>query len=189
MKKQWFSIALLLLCPLIFCACGGGETEHPGIEDPCTVTYTWYLSTSMEEPHSYSVEIPRGSLAQNISLPGDDAYKLEGWYYGDRKWDFLRPVEKDIVLEANWSRRDYTVSYMIGDYVRAEALFCYGEKAGDPYAENPERFTDTDEWKEMLEKGYTFAGWVLDGQLWDFENDIVKKDMVLEALFVPAENG
>jgi hypothetical protein len=189
-KKTICACLLTVLCFLLF-GCGdpsGGKLPNlPSEDDLCTVTYIYNLPPS-EEPREYVEKVLRGGLASPMSLPGDEQYEMEGWYCGDKKWDFIRdPVTEDIRLEVNWTRREYTVGYRIGDYVRADLIVYYGEKAFDPYLESPERFDTTEEWKDMKEQGYVFVGWTYEGRLWNFETDTVTKNIVLDACFLPAD--
>ena len=190
LKKSICVCLLAMLCLLLF-GCGapgsGNLPDLPDTGDLCTVTYIYNLPPS-QEPLEYVEKVLRGGFASPISLPGDEQHELEGWYCGDKKWDFFRdPVTEDICLEVNWARREYSVGYRIGDYVRADLIVYYGETAFDPYLESPERFESTEEWKDMQEQGYVFAGWTCEGKLWNFETDIVTKNIVLDAYFLPAD--
>ncbi|MBQ8350916.1 MAG: InlB B-repeat-containing protein [Clostridia bacterium] len=185
--RKYACIWLLLVCTALLFGCGTGEQPSLPEIEYCNVTYSFAMP-SEAGPREYTEKVVRGKYALAWSLPGDEQYELEGWYCNGTKYDFYEtPITEDIRLEANWIRREYLVKYRIGDYVRAQSAVYYGDRAGDAYQDVPHRFTETDEWKEMLEQGYVFAGWMLDGELWDFENDVVTEDITLDAYFVLAD--
>lgn len=188
MKKKYLYICLLLACALLFAACGGPGTvsETPEKKTHCTITYLSRMPSETETTTSTKTVL-RGEMAQDVSLPGNEVYVLEGWYHNGEKWDFdAAPVTEDITLEANWVHREYTVQYCIDGAVRMATAVYYGETTGDPYVEMHDRLTASADWKKKIEDGYIFVGWTKDGVLWNFEEDVVTADIKLEARFVPA---
>ena len=191
MKKSLFCLLLCLLValPLSACAAPQNTPDEPNADHYYTVTYTniTFPSADTQAP-DWQERVLRGSLAPAMSLAGDEQYVLEGWYCDGVKWDFNRhAVTSDICLVANWVKREYTVGYRILEEIRLEGIVYYGETAGDPYVDMYDRFISTIEYQDMIEQGYVFVGWMLEDKRWDFENDVVTEDIVLDALFLPAD--
>lgn len=187
MKKSLLAVLLLLFCAFSLCACQAEEV--PEVKPPvCTVTYIWQSPASPLGPKTYTTEVVRGSCLHSVHDGENEEYFIEGWYREDgRKWDFGDPVLEDMTLEANFIKRTYTVTYMALGVERAESERQYGAKAIDVYVERPELVSAFPAWEEKIASGYRFAGWTLNGELWDFENDVVTGHIVLEALFLPVE--
>jgi hypothetical protein len=186
--KKYIWISLLLLAALLLAACGG-QGNLPDLPDAsyCTVTFYYGLPTNSDPAQVFTEKVLKGTPVQGQSLAGDNQYELEGWYLNGERWDFDTPVTEDIRLEPNWIRREYIVGYRLGEHIRIEGVVYYGDTAGDPYRDTPDRFTALEEWKDMTEQGYVFLGWMYEGELWDFENNIVTENIVLDAYFVPAD--
>ncbi|MCI7242841.1 MAG: InlB B-repeat-containing protein [Lachnobacterium sp.] len=116
-----------------------------------------------------------------ISKPSDpymsDFYKVEfeGWYKDKectQKWDFATDtVTNDMTIYANWNstEREVTFNYS-GKRVDSTKTVTKGSTITEPY--------------EPTVRGYELEGWYKDKectQKWNFETDIVTKDMTLYA--------
>lgn len=186
-KKHRFFAFLLLLCITLLVGCDAGlQPAQPNEGVYYNVTYI--LNMPNEPYREYTEKVLRGEYAPYCSQPGNEQYELAGWYCNGEEFDFYTtPITEDIRVEPNWILRQYTVQYRIVEQVRVETVVYYGDKTGDPYQDLPERFASIEEWAQLLEQGYVFVGWMLDGELWDFENDVVTEDIVLDAYFVLAD--
>ena len=104
----------------------------------------------------------------------DKVYTFDGWYNGDKKWDFeTDTVQGDTTLVArfNESAREYDVK--IGE--SATVKVAYGNKLTKP---------ESDPTKDMtVDKVYTFDGWYNGETKWNFDADTVKGDVTLVAKF------
>jgi uncharacterized repeat protein (TIGR02543 family) len=98
-----------------------------------------------------------------------DGYELEGWYLNDSKYNFSTKVTKDITLIARWITQTYTVSFNTLDGSQITPIKVEGSKL----ATKP-----TDPTKE----GYTFTGWTLNGNAFDF-NTPITSNIVLQAVW------
>lgn len=101
-----------------------------------------------------------GQKAVEPTAPTRGGYDFEGWYLGDKKYDFNSPVTGSITLTAHWSRHGgggttyYTLSY--------------DSNGGTEYKdERYRRNTVVKLDKEPTRKGYTFTGWYADRKLTD----------------------
>ncbi len=105
----------------------------------------------------------------------DKVYTFDGWYNGDKKWDFeTDTVQGDTTLVArfNESAREYDVKF--GEDATATKA-AYGNKLTKP---------ETDPTKDMtVDKVYTFDGWYNGETKWNFDVDTVKGDVTLVAKF------
>lgn len=103
----------------------------------------------------------------------DKVYTFDGWYNGDKKWDFeTDTVQGDTTLVArfNESAREYDVKFGEAD----AAKVAYGSKLTRP----------ADPTKDMtVDKVYTFDGWYNGETKWNFDADTVKGDVTLVAKF------
>lgn len=138
----------------------------------------------------FSIKFDDGKKVQTVETDGDGyikeieepvrkGYVFLGWYNGNKKFDFTKPVTKDMTLVAKWKKetsnnsnsndknpttpqvKKYTVKFIIDGNVTA-TLVKEGEKITLP--------------KTPTKDGYTFKGWYVDGASVD-ENTIVNNYM------------
>lgn len=161
MKKILALLFVMIALCLTFTACGDEE-------DPITYYSVAFDSNGAER---YTTrEIASGSLIIEPVAPVRGGYYFTGWYSGDRLWDFEKDtVTENITLKAGWKRITYAVSFDTagGEGTYPDALVA----AGDPVAKPADPTRD----------GFTFLGWYLDGQSWDFDVDPVLNNMTLTA--------
>lgn len=110
-----------------------------------------------------------GSSATVPTVPSKKGYTFDGWYSGDSLYDFTTPVTDDLTVEAHWTKNTYTVSFDSngGSDVDSQQVE-YKDTVSQP--DNP-----------TLD-GYTFQGWTLDGDPYDF-NTPVTSSITLKALW------
>ena len=120
-----------------------------------------------------------GELISADGIPEDPArkpttrneYTFEGWYFGDKKWDFATDVvtcEMKLTPKFTETPRMYTVTFD-GEN---ETQYGYGSKIEKP-ADPEKAATDT--------YRYEFIGWFYLGQAWDFDNDTVTYNVELQS--------
>lgn len=99
--------------------------------------------------------------------PEKEGYVFEGWFNGDEEFDFDEKLLSDIVLKAKWRKLDVetNVSYTIEF-----------DSAGGSAVDAVEVNDDGTVIKPADPKraGYTFDGWKLDGETFDFAEKITK---------------
>lgn len=141
-----------------------------------TLTASW--KTTQVQTHTvtftgagddFTQTVADGSSATVPTVPSKKGYTFDGWYSGDSLYDFTTPVTDDLTVEAHWTKNAYTVSFDSngGSDVDSQQV-PYREKASQP--DNP-----------TLD-GYTFQGWTLDGDPYDF-NTPVTSSITLKALW------
>ncbi len=98
-----------------------------------------------------------------------DGYILDGWYYGEEKFDFTTPIIKDVELKARWNDGPkVNVIFMVDDKVYKTV----------PVKENTTVTRPTPPTKT----GYKFVKWQLNGVDFDF-NTKITSETTLTAVF------
>ena len=108
-----------------------------------------------------SYKVQDGARITQPATPVRDGYTFQGWTLGGQPYDFTQPVTGDITIVAQWEKDEtpapvtHTVTFDSngGSAVDAQTVDDGGKavKPADPTRD-----------------GYTFAGWMLDGQPYDF---------------------
>ena len=94
--------------------------------------------------------IKEGKKIETLSAPSKDGYTFDGWYVGDKKWDFnLDKIKGNTTLTAKWIPNENIITYV--DYETGERFESKGK---------------TDETivlasNTFIKKGYVFSGWAL----------------------------
>ena len=124
---------------------------------------------------AYGEKLTKPESDPTKDMTVDKVYTFDGWYNGDKKWDFeTDTVQGDTTLVArfNESAREYDVKF--GEDATATKA-AYGNKLTKP---------ETDPTKDMtVDKVYTFDGWYNGETKWNFDADTVKGDVTLVAKF------
>ncbi len=122
---------------------------------------------------AYGEKLTKPESDPTKDMTVDKVYTFDGWYNGDKKWDFeTDTVQGDTTLVArfNESAREYDVKFGEAD----AAKVAYGSKLTRP----------ADPTKDMtVDKVYTFDGWYNGETKWNFDADTVKGDVTLVAKF------
>lgn len=139
------------------------------------VTATFTLHTSLRnEPiiHNVSFDMKGGSPQERtkrvidgktVAQPADptrEGYRFAGWLLNCKPYDFSTPVTANIVLTASWTAiGEHAIIFDSagGSFIPAQTVED-GETGTQP--EPPTR------------EGYTFKGWLLDGQPYDFTQPV-----------------
>ena len=142
--------------------------EESGEPAPTIHTVTFDDGTG----NTVTVNVQEGETVQEPSAPSRDGYEFTGWLLDGTPYDFTTPVTGDITLTAGWEKTEepvttFTVSFRTngGTAVEQQTITEGGtvEKPMDPTRD-----------------GYTFTGWLLDGQPYDFTTPIAG-NIVLDA--------
>ncbi len=100
--------------------------------------------------------IREGELIQKPQKPKKDGYSFDGWFLGDKEWDFaVDTVMGNINLKAKYTPIEYTVRYESGDSSVELAVFT----VNDLPLELPSKTFLNEEGNAL------FAGWYLDEEL------------------------
>ncbi len=107
----------------------------------------------------YKTTIHKGDTLEKIEPPTKEGYIFAGWYLDGKEFDITSPITEDIKLEARWIQSAYTVTFDLDngqDSIKKEVEL-------DGKVEKPANPT---------RDGYTFAGWYVDDEVFDFNTKI-----------------
>jgi uncharacterized repeat protein (TIGR02543 family) len=111
----------------------------------------------------------RGDRAIEPSVPEKDGYTFVEWQKDGEKYDFREAVTSDITLEAVWTLKKYSVTFVFNNgSVDEVKTVTWGDKVSEPSL-------------PVLE-GNTFVEWRKDGVKYDF-GSAVTSDITLEAVW------
>lgn len=147
-----------------------------------------------------SQKIVHGEKASEPSAPTKAGYIFNGWYYEDNqsnniKWNFNDPVEKNLVLKAEWTKKEFDVSWVNSDTTKGTI--------------SPTNTSEKVKFKEFATSNvkvtpitggdeYTFAGWsynylpdgmadlpgnYISGLTLDYKTVSVEGDIVFTAMY------
>ena len=117
--------------------------------------------------------IPKNGLVTQPTNPTKTGYTFSEWDKGLSAYNFSTPVTSNFTLDAKWTINEYTVTFDSdgGSSVTAQTVE-YGSKATEP---DP----------APTKSDYTFAGWTLSGEAYDFDTPVTA-DITLVATWTPA---
>ena len=149
--------------------------------------------------------VSQGSTVTKPADPTKEGYVFDGWYNGQTKWDFTKPVEENITLVAKWTEATppcthvdkddngkcdncgvdfedqidivtYSITYMDGETKLALEPASYSSKTAGLKLPTPEK------------AHYTFLGWYSDASLTNKVENIdinAGKNLTYYASFTP----
>ncbi|MBT1164828.1 InlB B-repeat-containing protein [Bifidobacterium felsineum] len=138
---------------------------------PAPAIHTVSFDTGADGSMVPDQTVTDGQPAVKPADPTRDGYVFTGWNLDGRPYDFTTPVTGDITLEAGWEPEQpatHTVTFDTG--VTGETIPAQSVNDGD-MAFKP---------ADPVRDGWTFTGWLLDGQPYDFKTPVTK-DMTLTA--------
>jgi uncharacterized repeat protein (TIGR02543 family) len=144
------------------------------VTDDITLTAKWSLNLYhvafvSENATISSQNVYHGQTANEPAAPEREGHTFEGWYRGNSLWNFNNPVTENVTLTAKWSLNLYRVTFVSENVKIGYQDVYYGQKATPPV--------------EPVRVGYTFEGWLYIFTMWDFNNDIVKNNIILTAVW------
>ena len=133
-----------------------------GVGDTHTVTFNVDGGSAVaSQPVAYGGKV-------TVNAPTKEGYTFSGWTVGGQPVDLSTyVVEGDVTLTATWTIKSYTVTFTDGV---ASATVNHGAKVTKP--------------EDPTKTGYTFGGWLLNGQPFDFESEVTG-DIALTAKWTP----
>ena len=140
------------------------------VTEEYTVTFNSYGGT----PVPPAQEVEYGLTATKPDAPTLKGYTFAFWYLGDDEqnataYDFNTPVTENITLTAKWNINKYTVTFN-----------SYGGTPVPPAQEVEYGLTATEPATAPTKTGYTFDGWYLGDEKYDF-SDAVEQNITLYA--------
>ena len=117
-------------------------------------------------------KVESGDTATYPGTPVKEGYTFVQWFLNGEPYDFDTPVTGDITLEAVWkaNKVTHTVTFDTGTGTPSTVTVEDGHTVDKPA--DPER------------EGYTFNGWMLDGNPYDFTQKVTG-DLTLTASWTP----
>ena len=153
-------------------------------ETPVTREYTVTFQTGTDtliEP----VKVKEGeTVAEPQTKLEREGYTFAGWFLGEQAYDFSTPVTSDITLTAQWTKNEEpapkpepVVKYTV----------TFDSNGGSPVeSQLVEKGTTATKPTDPTREGYTFGGWYLGENPFDFEQ-LINGDITLTAKWVKAE--
>ena len=159
-KNKISIIILLMLLVVPFVAKANAEIEatitfnnNTTLYDKVEVTFN-YNGLQKRQIVKYN------SLVTAPSISDRTGYLFDGWYYGNRRYDFSNRVTSDIVLNAHYTKDTYTITYDLD-----------GASSINPSTYNVSELPLTLDNPTKL--GYRFVGWT------GSNGDVPEKDLVI----------
>ena len=117
-----------------------------------------------------------GQCATEPEAPTREGYAFQGWELDGKAYGFTTPVTKNITLKAAWAADTCVVSFDSagGSFVAGQTVK-YGKCVEQPA--NPTR------------TGYTFKGWKLNGDDYDFTTPVTSEQLTLTASWEAEERA
>ncbi|MBQ7333007.1 MAG: InlB B-repeat-containing protein, partial [Clostridia bacterium] len=156
MKKSLLLLVFFILVFSLF-SCN----EEPEIQK-YTVTFDSNGGEDVE-----SQEVAEGKFVLEPEDPEKEYCEFLGWYYKNKKYKFDTPVDSDITLKAKWKAIEYEIRFDTDGGSRVPPVKVDGGETVDA----PD---------EPTKEKYTFLGWFLDGEEYDFSQP-VGEDITLTA--------
>ena len=134
------------------------------------VTFVYNNAANTQE----KIEVQDGSAVSKPDDPTWEGHHFLGWYTDEdctKAYDFGAPVKDDITLYGEWALNQYTVKFDSngGSAVDSQDVQ-YNGKASEP--------------TDPTKNNYTFGGWYLNGEEYDFSAPVTK-DITLVAHWNP----
>lgn len=166
-KKKTLAIVLSLTLIIGIVVCAVLWALNRNNRDMCTVTFESNGGSEVAD-----VEVVCGSKVRQPENPTKEGFDFREWSYRGQKYNFnVSTVNEDIILVAKWDAADDTETVTISfDSAGGSSVEDLVIKAG----------TATMAPKDPTRDGYTFDGWYLGDEKFDFSNSI-DEDIVLVA--------
>ena len=103
-------------------------------------------------------KVEKDAKAVEPAAPAREGYTFRGWFNGEKKFVFTTPITVDITLTAQWEINKYTVTFDAqGGKPAAAQTVEHGQTVTEPATEKT---------------GYSFVGWLLNGEAYDFSRPV-----------------
>lgn len=174
--KLKYLIITIIACILITCIIFFISSNND--EKIQVSNYTIYFDT-IGGSSIANQTVQDGNYVQQPNIPTKDGYIFLGWFYNDKKFDFNTNINKDITLVAKWELKEKIEFVKVSfDSQGGNNISAIEIKKDSPIIEpiSPKK------------TGYTFLGWYLNNQKFDFNTNI-NKDITLIAKWKKMENN
>lgn len=145
--KKLVMLGILMLFSLVLSACG--PKTYKVVIDP--------MNGNQQIIHTIEAD-KRVPLAET---PSKEGFVFAGWFNGDEPFTFNERVNEDLVIIAKWNEQNYTITFVSNGGTEIEPVTVgHGKLLSEP--------------NDPIRQNFTFLGWLLDGELFDFNTPITR---------------
>jgi len=168
--KAFIFICFISLSLMFATSC---ETKNNSGSEEMKKEEVQVLFQSGEELNIVFVE--KGLTVAKPEDPTREGFQFLGWYYNNQLYDFDTIIENTILISARWEEIEvfYNVTFNVD-----------GEREVFSVQEGSLIYKPVNPTKE----GYMFKGWTYMNHYWDFDKDIVDKNIEITAKFIAIED-
>ena len=118
--------------------------------------------------------IEEGKKATEPKAPTKNGFTFKGWYLGSTKYNFSNKVTKNITLKAKWEKVEEEKPNTEPEVTVKKYTVTFDANGGTSVAKqsNIEEGKTATKPKDPTRTGYTFQGWLLNGNKFDFNTKI-----------------
>ncbi len=142
--------------------------------EPQPVEHTVTFDPAYEGANATQVKVIEGQKVAEPEAPTREGYEFLGWLNGTEPYDFDAPVTSDLTLTASWKKTETPVTMHTVTFMNGITVFATTEVESGSTISKPQT--------DPVREGYTFVGWYLDGEMFDF-GTAVTDDLTLVAGF------
>lgn len=142
--------------------------------EPQPVEHTVTFDPAYEGANATQVKVIEGQKVAEPEAPTREGYEFLGWLNGTEPYDFDAPVTSDLTLTASWKKTETPVTMHTVTFMNGLTVFATTELESGSTISKPQT--------DPVREGYTFVGWYLDGEMFDF-GTAVTDDLTLVAGF------
>lgn len=116
--------------------------------------------------------VEENNLLTKPNNPNKPGYTFIGWFIDDEEYNFLNIVETDLIITAKYEEIKINVYYQV------TLLFNNGL---EDQKFNVLEDTHINKLVDPTKEGYIFLGWHLNDIIFDYTNEVISNDIILEA--------
>ena len=155
------------------------KKEDPSVKEH-TVTFMALGGAFADGTDVQSFTVKDGEAVLEPMAPEKEGYTLQGWTLNGETYDFSKAVTKDIVLKAQWEKRDPSMTEHKVTFMALGGAFADGSDVQSFTVKDGEMVLKP---TAPVKEGYTLEGWTKDGnEEYDFGTS-VREDIVLYAMW------
>lgn len=147
------------------------------INNKKTITYNIIFDTDGGSLVETQI-VKKNEQVKKPSDPAKEGYTFLEWTYQEKTYDFSQGVISDLKLSAKWLKKDETIETFVVKF----------DSDGGTTISNQviEKDKKVEKPSDPVKEGYTFKGWFLNDELYDFEKN-VDGNIELKALWEKIE--
>ena len=155
------------------------KKEDPSVKEH-TVTFMALGGAFADGTDVQSFTVKDGEAVLEPMAPEKEGFTFRGWTLNGETYDFSKAVTKDIVLKAQWEKRDPSMTEHKVTFMALGGAFADGSDVQSFTVKDGETVLKP---TAPVKEGYTLKGWTKDGnEEYDFGTS-VREDIVLYAMW------